>query len=368
MADYERDFGKGDSFGIPNVVGAYPMAAAKSAYGRCMVNIDSSGYAHGLSSEATAGVSFVPGVASRAVDNSSGAAGAAYVDVEDFAFLDNDSTNPLTAAMIGRSLCYQVDNHTIGASDVGGTLLAVGVPIRIEPSTSRVAVSFNAALIQAVAGGSGAFEAVAVATNLAALTFTSGSFSADANGALASQDGQTLAVGDVVLIPEGTITTGTVSAANSGPYVLTSIGSASTKFTGVRPSWYRHGSAIPSMAIRVKKGTLFAGTRWLAFAMGTIGTTDPLLRPEKVTQKVTLVSSAKAITNVPLLSATRSTALCALSAVGGTTTSTVGYGIIVAPTPGGIGTATLTVNAIASGGSKNGTSDTSDVIVTIING
>jgi hypothetical protein len=70
----------------------------------------------------------------------------------------------------------------------------------------------------------------------------------------------------------------------------------------------------------------------------------------------------------PIFSATRTNAIANLKATGGTTTSTIGYGPIAAPTPGGIGTASVTVVAIASGGSKNGTADTSDVIVTIING
>jgi hypothetical protein len=99
-----------------------------------------------------------------------------------------------------------------------------------------------------------------------------------------------------------------------------------------------------------------------------IGTGDPKFRPVQVTQTVTLSSSAATITNVPIHSATRSNVHAALGAVGGTTTSTIGYGIIVAPTPGDLGTASTVVNAIASGGTKNGTSDTSILIVTITNG
>jgi hypothetical protein len=118
------------------------------------------------------------------------------------------------------------------------------------------------------------------------------------------------------------------------------------------------------------ESTLFIGSKWAALpasAALVVGTGDPNLYPDRVIQTVTLSSSAAAVANVPIRSATKSNVKASLAAVGGTTTNTVGYGIIVAPTPGGIGTATTTVNAIASGGTKNGTADTSQLIVEITN-
>jgi hypothetical protein len=386
VADLTRSY-KGSGFG-PTVVGnSVKLEASASVYALCMVFVNASGYAVGSVSAATVAC-FCAGVASRDVSNASGSQGAVSVDLHDFFYLDNDTTNPITIADLNRSYCYAVDNHTVGRSSVGGSLLLAGVPVAID-AAGKIAVRFNTsgALAGAFAespylGTSSDldFTAHVVATNLAALTFTGGTFTADANGALATQDGITvaasgIAAGDVIIFPTGTITTGVVSAANSGPWLLTSVGGASAKFTGIRPDWYRHGASMSPHPIRVAAGTLFANTDWKPYAdvlvSGTplvIGTGDPKFRPVQVTQTVTLSSSAATITNVPIHSATRSNVHAALGAVGGTTTSTIGYGIIVAPTPGDLGTASTVVNAIASGGTKNGTSDTSILIVTITNG
>lgn len=385
MADATSDY-KGSGFGPVAVANSIKLEASATVYGLCMVFANASGYAVGSVSAASSAC-FCAGVAARGVANGA-TQGAVSVDLHDLFYLDNDSTNPITRAMLGRSYCYAVDNHTVGSSSVGGSLLLAGVPIAFD-AAGKVAVRFNASGILAGAfaespylGSTQAldFTAHVVATNLAALTFTGGTFSADANGALSTQDGITvaasgIAAGDVIIFPQGTITTGVVSAANSGPWLLTSVGGASAKFTGIRPDWYRHGSNVTPRAVRVTAGTLFAGTDWKPYSdslvSGTplvIGTGDPKFYPVKVTQTVTLSSSAAAIANVPIFSATRTNVVASLSAVGGTTTSTIGWGIIVAPTPGGIGTATTTVNAIASGGTKNGTADTSVLLVTIDNG
>lgn len=385
MADSVQDY-KGSGFG-PTVIGnSIKLEASATVYGLCMVFANASGYAVGSVSAASSAC-YCAGVAARGVANGT-TQGAVSVDLHDLFYLDNDSANPITRAMLNRSYCYAVDNHTVGSSSVGGSLLLAGVPVAID-AAGKVAVRFNTSGILAGAfaespylGASQGsdFTAHVVATDLAALTFTAGTFSADANGALSTQDGITvgasgIAVGDVIVFPKGTITTGVVSAANSGPWLLTSVGGASAKFTGIRPDWYRHGANITPRPIRVAAGTLFANTDWKPYADvlvgGTplvIGTGDPKFRPVQVTQTVTLTSSAATITNVPIHSATRSNVHAALGAVGGTTTSTIGYGIIVAPTPGDLGTASTVVNAIASGGTKNGTADTSILIVTITNG
>lgn len=378
MADSTSDY-KGSGFG-PTVVGnSIKLEAAATVYGLCMVFANASGYAVGSVSAASSAC-FCAGVASRGVSNAAGAQGAVSVDLHDLFYLDNDTTNPITRAMLGRTFCFAVDNHTVGSSSIGGSLLLAGVPIAFD-AAGKVAVRFNTSGILAGAfaespyvGASGNdFRARNVATNLAALTFTAGSFSADANGALGAQDGVTNVAGDTIIFPAGTITTGVVSAANSGPWVLTSVGAGGAKFTGIRPDWYPHGGTMRQDPIEVTAGTLFLGTRWKHYADTlttalVIGTGDPKLMPEKVTQTVTLASSAATIANVPIFSATRSNVVASLSAVGGTTTSTIGWGIIVAPTPGGIGTASAVVNAIASGGTKNGTADTSVLLVTIHNG
>ncbi len=213
----------------------------------------------------------------------------------------------------------------------------------------------------------------AVATSLPAGTFASGVLTLTATGAFSTaQDGATLAVGDKLLIPVGTITTLVVSAANAGMYEVSSLGATGVSATFTRTARYAHGAVItPGTKIRVGgAGTLFPGTTWTAMpatAILVVGTGDGSLYPDKVIQTVSLTSSAATIINVPIRSATKSHVIATLAAVGGTTTSTIGYGTVVAPTAGGIGTASAVVNAIASGGTKNGTSDTSSLIVTILN-
>lgn len=271
-------------------------------------------------------------------------------------------------------VCYAFDNNTLYLDNLNGTLSAAGyvaqvradgkVKLRIDPS-----VYLNA---QDPLPGATLDDTVAyVATNIPAGTFASGVFTVTATGAMPTQDGQTVALGDKMIFPAGTITTQAVTAAQSGVYECTQLGATGVKAIWTRSAKWASGAVItPETKIRVAFGTLFAGTTWRAdpaTATKLVDTDDPVLYPEKVTQTVTLSSSAAAIINVPIKSATKSTVHAALAAVGGTTTNTIGYGIIVAPTPGGIGTATTTVNAIASGGTKNGTADTSQLIATIFN-
>lgn len=386
MADITSKAIKVHRYGaVPRDIESQPMAAVAIQAGQ-LVMLNATGYAIGALLTASNAYA-ARGFARLSVDNSAGSPGDLRIELETDYYLDNDSTNPITQAMLGRSYCYAVDNHTVGSSDVAGSLSLVGVPVSLGVGdlAGKVAVRVGVATPYAVnpllaGSSSAAFKAHVVATNLAALTFTAGSFSADANGALATQDGITvgstgIAASNVIIFPTGTITTGVVSAANSGPWVLTSVGGASAKFTGVRPDWYPHGGNVPAAPIEVSAGALFGNTRWKPYADTlvaatplVIGTSDPKFRPVQVTQTVTLSSSAATITNVPIHSATRSNVVASLSAVGGTTTSTIGWGIIVAPTAGDLGTASTVVNAIASGGTKNGSSDTSVLLVTITNG
>ena len=315
----------------------------------------------------------------KQVDNSTGAAGDKSVEVKTgYYFPDNDATNPCTNAMRG-SLCYAVDNHTAGSSDVGGTLPVAGVIVDVPGSTSQyygkvcVAVGMGSPYVisSQLLDDVTAFRARNVATNLAALTFTGGSFSMDANGALGAQDGVTNVAGDVILFPLGTITTGVVSAANSGPWLLTSVGGASSKATGIRPSWWPHGDTIDNAtAILVGgEGTLHAGTTWTTYAAATavIGTDDPKLYPNEVIQQVTLGSGTVTITNVPIRSTSKVvvTPTLAGGTPAGTTTNyqTKLSGGIAA---GGVGTGTIIVEAQSVAGTKVGT-DASVLNVSIRN-
>lgn len=298
-------------------------------------------------------------------------------------FATGTSTHQITESMIDRP-CFWFDDGTLYPDDLNGTLSYAGHIAAVDPATGRVALKTGElwrVLYELYSAGQAGLGAAAtsddtvraVATSCPAGTFSGGVLTLTATGAFSTaQDGVTLAVGDKFILPAGTITTLVVSAANSGVYEVTSLGATGTSATFTRSAKWSHGAIItPETQLRVGgEGTLFKGTIWYAdpaTATKVVGTDDPVLYPRAVTQTVTLSSSAVAIINVPIKSATKSNVIASLSAVGGTTTSTIGWGIIVAPTAGGIGTATTTVNAIASGGTKNGTSDNSVLIVTILN-
>jgi hypothetical protein len=278
--------------------------------------------------------------------------------------------------------CFWYDDNTLYLGNGNDTLSFAGFVDDVRSSDGAVTLRSNAeirALYELYSAGAAASgytsddSVRAVATSLPAGTFAAGVLTLTATGAFSTaQDGVTLAVGDKFILPVGTITTLVVSAANSGVYEVTSLGATGTSATFTRSAKWAHGAIItPCTKVRVGgAGTLFPGTTWTAqplTAVLVVGTGDPSLYPDKVIQTVALTSSAATIINVPIRSATKSNVHAALAAVGGTTTSTIGYGIIVAPTAGGIGTASTVVNAIASGGTKNGTSDTSSLIVTILN-
>jgi hypothetical protein len=314
------------------------------------------------------------GLVEKTVDNSAGAAGALNANVQRDYLLDNDATNAITQAMLFRSYCYLVDNHTAGSSDVGGTLAPLGVPVWLGTGkqAGKVAVRVMACTPHApLPGAAQGFEVRGVATNIEAGSFAAGVFTATANGALAAQDGLTIAVGDLLMLPAGTLTTLAVTAANSGPYVVTAIGSASAKVVLTRPSWWRHADgARLSAQIRVRAGTLFAGTTWRSFSAAAvvIGTGDPALYPEQVTQQVTLVAGTRTISNVPIFSTSRlgMSAMLAGGTPAGTTTN-YQRKLTSGATAGGIGTAALVVEAQSVAGTIVNT-DVAVLNVTIFNG
>lgn len=317
-----------------------------------------------------------------------GTAGVIDVPIQPGAALfESDGT--LTASTVGQ-YAYLKSGATTSAlaiaslSDGGGTrpLLGYQVPFTAlagtpdydtASSSAKVAIQLGQARPDALSGGSSAsaYKARGVATNLAALTFTGGTMTANANGALAAQDGLTIAVNDVLVFPAGTITTGVVSAANSGPWQFTSIGGAG-KFTAIRPDWWVNGQGlVPGVAIRVAAGTVFGGTDWQSFADEglVIGTDDPALYPEKVTQQVTLVAGTKTISNVPIFATARIGLTVALA--GGTpdaTTTGYDFRLVAGRVAGGIGTASAIIDAQATKGAAKVAGDVSVINVTLING
>ncbi len=353
--------------------------ANTSLYAGGICATDANGYA--VPASASPGL-IVQGRIERQVINTTaagfGAANALQVQVRRGTFFYACPDSTITLVNVGQ-YCYIVDDNNVSLSDAGGTRPIAGVIRKIGttgPELGKVAVALGYASpygSSLSSGSSAAYKARAVVTSLSGAYTGSGTgvITASANAAFGAQDGvSTLAVGDVVLLPAGT--TNISAAKDAGPWQITNLGSGSVAWVLTRPDWWATASTLP-LAASVEldgEGTLFGGTTWRSFAAKgqVVDTNDPVLYPRQVTQSVALVSSAKTITNVPVYSATRSNIVCSLSAVGGTTTNTVGYGTIVTATPGAIGTATFTVNALAAGMTKNGTSDTSTILVTVFNG
>jgi hypothetical protein len=282
----------------------------------------------------------------------------------------SDDSAAINAAFValqgsGLSLFFPAGTYLVTAN----AIVTQGVPVILGPGA--LFTGTYAATLQATRASYARNVMTTVHTSTTYTGTGTNTITFGSNATMAAQDGVTNVVGDVVLLQGGTLGACAITAADTGPWVVSSIGGASAKVVLTRPTWFLTGAQVdPDQTIQIgPEGTLFQNSRWFSSATPgcVIGTTDPAFYPESVIQTVTLAASAKAITNVPILSATTSTVQAQLSAVGGTTTSTIGYGTVVAQTAGYIGTVTTTVNAIASGGTKNGTADTSVLIVTIRN-
>jgi len=212
-----------------------------------------------------------------------------------------------------------------------------------------------------------------------------GVLTASAVGAITSGEcgGVTLVAGDVAMLAGGAtnvagdagVSGGLGGEPDTGPYTVTvsgaivTDGGSTVKYVLTRPTWWSHGSTVPVGAEITVGGedTLFAGSKWHTYAVkgAVVDTTDPSMFPDSVATQVALSSGVKAITTVPLRSASTSAAIPALVSTAGTVTTTVGYQPF-AITPGYLGTTSVTVKAVAAGLTTN-TLDTSTLNVHIVN-
>jgi hypothetical protein len=271
------------------------------------------------------------------------------------AFDTGTSTNAITANNIGQP-CYGYDSNTLYLTDAGGTLSYVGliylfdedstVIVDIEAENPLGSFMFNLGQGGAPAGVTADDSARAVATNLAAGSFSGGVWTATANGALATQDGVTLAVGDKIVLPLGTLTTLVVGAADSGPYVVTSLGGASSKVVLTRTAKFAHGAIItPRTRVVVgPEGTNYKNTVWVAkpatYAK-VVGTDDPLMFPEEMIIPLTCASGTATTTLCPLRAA--GLFFIGIDWTGGSPAATTTSIQASTQTPGGIGTASIVI-------------------------
>jgi hypothetical protein len=164
--------------------------------------------------------------------------------------------------------------------------------------------------------------------------------------------------GDVVLL------VGQTTAAQNGLYVVGTVAGGTAPLT-------RHGSmaaalTLKSATVEIAQGAVYSHTRWFSTASApVIGTNDPAFYPEHVAQTVALVAGTTTVTNVPLLSATKSGIMVTRQAPGGTLTGTVQYVVNGAPTAGLLGTATFAVMAAVEAGTiQNADTSTVKIVVT----
>lgn len=88
---------------------------------------------------------------------------------------------------------------------------------------------------------------------------------ANANAALASQDGVSLSVGDQVLLTAG------AAAADNGLWIVTNLGSGSVPWVLTRSVGYQTGLVFQGMQVLVGyEGTLYGGSAWQLTTSGTI--------------------------------------------------------------------------------------------------
>jgi hypothetical protein len=348
-----------------------PQEASVQIWQGAMVAIAADG---GVVTATTAGAGHVVGVATFDQLSIAGLGTNRMALLTDGIFLFNAGTYaPTDTTPFGTVLWAETDN-TVGTGSGSETTIAGRFAGFEDDGRVRVFITTAASWFDANAnlndGGTAAFKARAVITTLQAYGgTTTGVLTETSNGPISAADGVTLAVGDRVWIQEGT--TNLTTASDAGLYIVTALGGASAKWVLTRaPEWQTGATMIPGQVFEIGgEGTLWAGTQWKSFAAkgSVVDTTAPLFFVREVSQAVALVASSYTLSNVGIRSATKSAVFAQFQAAGGTTTSTVGYGVIAAPTPGAIGTASAVIDALASGMGKNGTADTSTVVVTVIN-
>lgn len=250
------------------------------------------------------------------------------------------------------------------------TLSGILVAVTISDGVSSVASAYNYIESKgSAAGGAGLFADYVMVAALPAYTNVSGTLTGNANGAITSAmaDGVTPAVGQTFLLPPGIA----AAAVDAGIYVITAVGAAGAVFTAVRASSWQQGAFISDKAaINILGGSVFGESTWVNTLSGTtnaVGVASFTLYPRTVIQSVTLGAGGNvAITNVPILSATKTLVVADKTASGGTVTLTIRYETAAAPTPGALGTATTTVQASVAAGTVN-TADQSVLTVGIFN-
>lgn len=241
------------------------------------------------------------------------------------------------------------------------------IQVTVTDSVSSIANSFN--YLQSKGGNASEFQIGSDYVMVAALpayTNVGGTLTGNANGAITSAmaDGQTPAVGDTFLLPGGIAG----ALADAGLYTIVTVGTAGIKFVAVLAAAWSNGiTVMPKMEILVTKGATFSGTTWVVSntAPAVIGTNAISFFPRSTTFAGTLTTGAIAITKVPILDAVKSNVVITRNSASGTALTTA-YALVLAPTPGNLGTALITPTAVLAAGTIN-TADSSVLTITVTN-
>lgn len=186
---------------------------------------------------------------------------------------------------------------------------------------------------------------------------------ADLAAFVVSQDGVTLAAGDIVLLPNQT------TAAQCGLYVLGTV-AGTAPLTRVA-DLFTGASYVNGCTVEISEGTVWKGSTWKSMATGAkvVGTHDPLFYPKTWKKLVTLVAGTVTLASADdmwLFSASTSVVHAFRNTANTTTLTTGGYTCPAATrTAGKKATASIVVFAAVAAGTINVADEsTLDVIVT----
>jgi len=327
------------------------LAAATKIFAGTLVATNASGYA--VSASASSALK-IWGRAEKTVDNLTGSAGALTIEVKPgrFYFTCSSASRASRGAM-----AYVVFDNEVALTDGSGTRPPAGKIVDYDgdsksPTYQQVAVDIGMPSLYDGAAAGGALDLVingVVTANVADLA----AFAVGTN-----TDGLTHVEGNIVCLIAQT------TPAQNGVYIVGAVGGGTAALTRISLS---AGDTIAVGAVRLScsGGTVFVNTDWKNTAAGTVGTNDPAFYPARVVREATLVAGTLAITNIPILSATKSF-VGITRKTANTTASTISYATNGAATPGAIGTASVTVFATVAAGTIN-VADISTLEVVVVN-
>lgn len=296
---------------------------------------------------------------------SAAAAERCLVETDRIFLLSNGSgANAFSEASHIGAPAYAFDDHTVYDNSNGDTLKLAGFFRGMEADGKvRVEIVGNdfAGIDVAEAGA----DVVTVLrarnvlnSNVADLAAYTVASNASNNDATANVEG------DVVLLVAQT------TAAQNGLYTVGAVAAGTAALTRHAAMFTGRVFRADDYEIAIAAGTLFAHSKWFNSAAGTIGTDAPAFFPESVTQSVALVAGTTTVSNVPVLSATKSgfvltrrIANTSVLTVGGYCTSVGGA---TGVTAGALGTAAVIIEACVGAGTINN-ADISTLNITITN-